>query len=760
MRPQSALPESTGLAGCVAAFAAVCALAWASLATNPLPPPAVASAPADTFSADRAAHHLRALTRTPRPIATAMNEDARRYIVDTLRDMHLQPEVQEATVERQWMDRLHNIHVTLAVVHNVVVRIPGVALDHMTRPALLLAAHYDSAGDTFGASDASSSAAMLETIRALRAAPPLANDTVFLFADGDAIGQLGEQAFVEQHRLARHIGLALRFRDLGNEGPVMPIDAHGDVGAVIAAWATGPAHPRGSSLMREVSWMIPNAGDIGPLAALDAPLVQFAAVRGKLGNWDTPQRFDRSTLQHEGDTMLSLARELGMQTLGRAAAQPDQLFFSLPFIGFVHYPVHNVWIITQLTCLLLACVCCAAVERSHVELVDIVKGAFGYALIVGVPLGVLYLDGLHGAYSYLATLQKGAQYVQGVALVITGLFVLGLRRLCSSVGTLAASLGTLAAMCALLVAYSWVAPGVTYLIVWPVLCASLAIAALHLPRVQALPPLARSAVLIVALLPAVALAAPAARDVYDMPTPFHLHLPLWLLVLVLGVAVPLLASAARRFAVRLAVLGGAALLAVPGSASAPEPAPAEPVPLVYYKDMVTWSEWWLARSPRLDPWSRKFFPDLQKPRRMIDLFGWDSDDLWYSRAKRTSLAFPYAILLQNDDGPKRHVAFDLTSKNAAPHIELYLDGGKPVHAELNGRVLSDDPQIRGWSMSIYGMRDQLMHFDFQLLAGILQVDVKEHMPGLPQQALPEPLPKRGFIPMSGETVSHDVLWFY
>jgi hypothetical protein len=757
---QSALPESPGLAGCVAALAAVCALAWASLATTVLPEPAGAGAPADAFSSERAARHLHALTRTPRPIATTMNEDARRYIIDTARTMGYQPEVQEATVQRQWIDRMHNIHVTLAVVRNVVVRKPGIALDHATRPALLLASHYDSNGDTVGASDASSSAAMLETLRALKNGPALANDVVFLFADGDAVGEMGELGFIEPHPLAKRVGLTLRFRDLGNEGPVIPQDAHGDAGVAIAAWAEGSAEPRGSSLMRELSSLMPNARGTGPLATLQAPLLQFAAVQGKLGKWDTPERFAPATLQHEGDTMLSLTRELGAKPLTRAAAKPDQLFFSLPLAGIVHYPATSLWASTRIVCLLLACVCCVAIARSGIDGVDIVKGAFGYALIAGVPLALLYLDGLHGAFSYLSALQSGALYVEGIALLMAGLFVLGLRRLCASVGAMAASLGALVWLAAVLVAISWLAPGASYLLALPVPCAAIAIGVLHLPRVQSLPSWTRFALLTAGLLPAVALAVPAARDAFVMPTPFRMHFPVWLLALVLGVSVPLLVVAGRRYTVRFAVLGAAALLAVPGSASAPERAPTPPLPLVYYKDMVTWSEWWLARQPALDDWSRALFPGLQKPRRLVELFGWDSDDIWYVRAKRTGLQFPYAILLRNDDEPKRRVAFDLSSKNAAPHIELRLDGGKPVRATMNGRLLSQDAQTRNWSMSIYGMRDQKMHFDLVLLAGILQIHVDEHMPGVPEHALPAPMPAHAFIPMTGETISHDALWFY
>ncbi|MGZ5201539.1 MAG: M28 family peptidase [Telluria sp.] len=762
MTTQSALPESTGLAGCVAAIAAVCALAWASLATTALPPPAVAGAPADAFSAGRAAHHLRALARTPRPVASAMNEDARRYIVETLRDLGLQPEVQEATVVRQSMDNQHNVHVTMAVVHNVVVRKPGVASDHARRPALLMAAHYDSDGDTLGASDAASSAALLETARALQANPPLPDDVVLLFADADRIGAMGEQAFAEQHPLARHIGLTLRFHHLGNEGPVIVQDAHGDVGAAIAAWAH--ANPRGSSLMREVARLMPDATGTGQLATLKAPLLQFASVEGRLGRWDTPERFSHETLQHEGDTMLSLARELGAARLDADAAVPDQIVFTLPLVGMVHYPASAIWNITGVTCLLLACVCAAAVQCGRAEAVDIVKGAFGFALAAGAPLAVLYLDGLHGAFSHLAARggsgQPDLRYVEGVALVIAALFVLGQRRLRKHIGSMNAALGALAWLAAMLIFLSWTAPGTTYLLAIPIVCAAIVLATLQVPRIQHMPAWLRTAMLTAGMLPTVALAVPAARDAFAMTTPFRLHIPLWLLALVLAVSLPLLVVTARRFAVRGALLAGAALLALPVTASAPQHEPPAPNPLVYYKDMPTWSEWWLAGARPPDAWTHAQFPGQPKARRLVELFGWDSDNLWYTRAPRTALQFPYAILLVNDDEPTRHVAFDLTSKNAAPRIELRLDGGKPWHAVLNGRVLSHDDQIRNWSMSLYGMRDQMLHFEFDLFAGILQVGVDEHIPGLPAQALPSHPPPGPLIPLTGETISHDVLWFH
>ncbi|GAB3468393.1 hypothetical protein GCM10027321_36740 [Massilia terrae] len=737
----------------------MCALAWASLATTALPPPSGAGAPADAFSAERAAVHLQALARTPRPIASSMNEQAREYIVAQLRGMGLQPEVQVATAVRQSVDNYHNVHVTLAVVHNIVARKPGAALDHARRPALLLASHYDSDPATQGASDAASAAAMLETARAMQSGPPPAGDVMFLFADGDRVGAMGEQAFAEQHPLAQRVGLTLRFQHLGNDGPVVLQRAHGAAGAAISAWARGPS-PRGSSLVSEATSLMPQARGSGPLASLRAPLLQFGAVEGRLGSWDTPQRFARATLQHEGDTMLSLAQALGARPLGHAAASGDQVYFTAPALGMVHYPASATWTITSIACLLLACVCAAAIEGDRLELTGIVKGAFGYALIAGGPLAVLYLDGLHGAFSHvIAPDASGLHYEQGVALLIAGLFVLGQRMLCARIGALAAALGALACLAAGLAAVTWLAPGISYLLAWPLIAATIALAAQLSPRVQALTGWMRFSLLLAGVLPAIALAMPAARDIFAMPTRFRIHIPLWLLMLVMGTAVALLGVAARRLAVRATVIVGAALLAIPGSASVPDKAPPGPNPLVYYKDMPTWSEWWLSRQSQPDQWTRQLFPDQVRAVKLVDVLGWNSHEVWYAKAPRNEIVFPHAIMLVNDKEPARRIVFDLTSKNSAPRIELHVGGGKPWRARMNEQLLSYDPEIRNWSMSIYGIRDQRMHFDLEMFGGIVGVGVEEHIPGLPDRSLAVPEPAGAYIPMSGETVAADMLWF-
>jgi hypothetical protein len=728
-----------------------------------LPQPAGAAASPWQFSANRAYVHVATLAGSPRPVASSMNTQARAYILATLRGMGLKPEVQTATVHRQSIDAGHNVHVTLAVVHNIVVLKPGNAPGHESRPAPLLATHYDSAPDTLGAADgAASAAAMLETLRALQAGPPLADDAVFLFADADKIGALGEQAFVEQHPLAKRIGAVLSFRNLGNQGPLYLYDTAGPAGEAIRRWASAAPDARGSSFLRDVHR---SAGQVGPLAALNAPVLAFATVAGRLGIYDTPARLALPSLQHEGDTMLALAREFARQPAPGPDAQQDVVYFTLPALGVITYPGWLVWPTTVLACLLLASVCRGAVRRGEADLIGLVKGTYGFALISAAPMAALFLAGRQAPVFELArdplsglpdmrVLAIGAAAVAALSIVLQ-------RWLRNTCGACAAGLGALLWIAVLLVLATVAMPGASFVLAWPLFAAAAALADLQSRRVAALPRPLGLALLLAGFAPALLLIGPALRDAVAVPAPPRLLLDVELLALLLGLGSMLIASLAKRFAVRSLVLAGLGLLALPGTAGAPAQAPLKPNPLVYYKDMPTWSEWWLARDAVLDDWPRALFAAQPRPRRLVDVFGWDSDDLWYARATRSEqVSFPYAIQLANDAPPNRRIEFDLTSKNRAPNIELSLWGGKPWRASVNGREITNDGQVRNWSLSIYGMEDNRLHFDMDLVGDpYLIVHVEERMPGVPGQALPSRIPGGVFMPGTGQTVAADNLYF-
>ncbi len=119
MFPDSASP----VRGIAAAFILVAFLSWLALR------PAQATAPATDFSAARAGADLALLAKTPRPIASSANHQARAWLVERLRAIGLDPQVQRALVQKNYVDYNANYEATMGVVHNVLVRLPGTAPD-------------------------------------------------------------------------------------------------------------------------------------------------------------------------------------------------------------------------------------------------------------------------------------------------------------------------------------------------------------------------------------------------------------------------------------------------------------------------------------------------------------------------------------------------------------------------------------------------------------------------------------------------------
>lgn len=784
MLPDSSFSLPTGRAGLAAGLVLVAFLGYLALRPTrpPLPPAAPLDAPGAQFSAARAARHVEQLAQAPRPIASGANRAARDYLVRQLRALGLEPEVQRAIVQKNVVDFNANYEATLAVVHNVLVRLPGSAPAPQRRRALLLVAHYDSAPASLAAAGgAAPVAALLETLRALRAlgadAPP-ANDVLVLFADGERAGSLGMQAFVEQHPWVREVGLALRFDGAGSGGPLELVNTHGANRAAIDGWLLAAPDVAGSSLMHEVYRLVPRPLRAGALARLEVPVLQFAN-RGKPFDraqvLDVPGRLEHATLQHMGSAMLRLARHFGAAQLDPRAAH-GQAVFALPLAGTVQYGGVLAWALTGLACLLLAGTLWIARRRSGLDYPELAAACF-IVPSIGVALGVLawqlWMQGpaLHRAWNPAAPThaQYALLYLGAIVALCTGLFIAAQRALRRLTGTPAAMLGALVSLTLLLLAASWLAPGASYLIAWPLLAALASFAGLHSRRVAAWPAAARLAVLLLGVLPAVLLVPPALRDTFMVLSPLRMNLPVAMLALLLGVSTLLLAHA-RRYVARALLLAGLGGLALAGSADDFSEAPlARANGLVYYKDMPSWDAYWLHPDAPLDPWQRSLFANLKRPHVFVNVFGWDSPKQWYAWAPRDGLEFPFVRILRNGKAPDRHAEFTLVSKNRAPQIRMEVKYARPVRVTVNGRVLLD-VEAKTLSIVLYGMEDTLLHFRIDVLSDpIFAIKVEEILPGLPERLLPprppQPQPPQPagmppLIPLSGKSISADVLWFY
>ena len=114
--------------------------------------------------------------------------------------------------------------------------------------AFLLMAHYDSMPTSLGASDGGAGvAALLETLRAIKVGPPLRNDVIFLFTDGEERGLLGARAFVDSHPWADDVGVVLNLAARGYTGPAYMFETSDEGGWIVQEVAKAAPYPLAAS---------------------------------------------------------------------------------------------------------------------------------------------------------------------------------------------------------------------------------------------------------------------------------------------------------------------------------------------------------------------------------------------------------------------------------------------------------------------------------------------------------------------------------
>ena len=294
------------------------------------PPVAVpASAPLTSFSAERAMKHVLAIAQRPHPIGSAEHDRVRDYLIAQLSILGLEPQIQNATgVGTRSADA--------GRVQNILARIPG---GQSGGPAVLLVAHYDSVEAAPGAADDGAGiAAILETVRAVRAGAPLSHDIIVLFTDGEEPGLLGAAAFVREHPWAKDVAMALNFEARGTTGRSLMFETgRGNLDAV-RLLRTVPGVTAGS-VFTTIYRTMPVDTDLSELALLGTPALNFAFGDGAdryHTSHDDIAHLNTGSLQHHGQQALALAHAFANGPLPRPRTG-DAVFFELPGVGLVVY---------------------------------------------------------------------------------------------------------------------------------------------------------------------------------------------------------------------------------------------------------------------------------------------------------------------------------------------------------------------------------------------------------------------------------------
>jgi hypothetical protein len=375
-------------------------VALAASAVFDLKPPDIvsASAPDVEFSSERAMKRLQAIAQRAHPVGSPENEGVRNYLLRELEALGTNPRVQNTTAVNYPRRNL----IIAGTVNNVIAKLDGTA----NSKSVLLVGHYDSVPTGPGAADDGAAvAALLETLRALKAGPPLKNDVMLLFTDGEEAGLLGAHAFVDEDPLARQVGVVLNFEARGNRGPSIMFETSAQNGWLVGEFAKAAPHPLANSATSDIYKYLPNDTDFSVFRRAGTAGLNFAFIERVVTyhtQFDTVENLDQRSIQHHGSYALALARHFANLNLDNAKAR-DAVYFSTLGSAFIHYP--GFWSIglAVLTLLLFIGVAAVGLRAKEFTASGVAVGAFAFLLSMIAAAGIVailwwIIRNLHSGY--------------------------------------------------------------------------------------------------------------------------------------------------------------------------------------------------------------------------------------------------------------------------------------------------------------------------------------------------------------------------
>ena len=713
-----------------------------------LKPPAAAGidAPSNEFSAARAMKHLEAIAQSPRPVGSAEHAAAREYIVSQLRAQGVEPEVQEAVAVGRRREQAH-----AATVRNVIGVLKG--LNNGNAKAVLLASHYDSVLRGPGAADDGAAvASMLETLRALKSNPPLQNDVIFLFTDAEETGLLGARAFVK-HPLAQKVGLVINFDARGTSGPAIMFETSEGNGWLIGEFAKAAPHPIANSLSYDLYKLLPNDTDLSVFKFANLPGLNFAFIGDYLNyhsTFDTIDRLDQDTLQHQGASALALTRHFGFPDLNQIQASDVTYFDVLGTIVIRYAKFWNI-VLTVLVTLLFAAVLVLGIRKGELSILKVVLGAIGFLLSSAIAVGSItflwqiirrvYYTALSPAHTYNSHLYLIAFTALAVA-IMTLSYLVYLRFI--SMPNLA--MGALLWWVPLAILSAFLLPGANYLLVWPALFSLGALAFWFTARDRKM---TNHVVLALCAVPGLILLTPM---IYLVFLGFGVGLiagVMAVVVIALSLLVPhlcLMLKANKYVVPGVALLVAIAFLVAGSMTAGFNKQRPKPNVVFYGLNADTGAAKWLSTDFQPDEWTSQFFSMNYDGNATAEFIPFYSVPVLAGDAPVVQLAPPtLKVTSDTNDGTLRTITMHIASARQAPSLVAFVSPGVEIEdALINGTTATIDNftvSENGWGVRYYGLPAE--GFDLTLKVPMDQqvelrlIDQSYKLPDVPYRPRPD-----------------------
>ena len=469
--PMNPSASSVSITEALLSFFFILLVAIAALSYLVSPAVIPASAPATDFSAERAMEHLKVIAREPHPTGSIANARVRDYLVEQLKQEGLEPQIQRTGVASLMEDFPGPYGA--GTVENILARLKG----SNSTGVVLLMAHYDSVAPAPGATDDGSGVAtLLETLRALRSRTPPRNDVVIVFTDGEELGTVGVQGFVDEHPWAKEVSVAFNLDAGGSCGPASISETKHLHEWLVYEIAKTVRHPLTASL------------DLFPrFAGLDSTELDSAIPTLEGGysgcktayhtRMDNLQNLDPRSIQDEGNYTLAVARDLAGLDLKRTREEHRLVYFTL-FGQLIIYPMTWVLPLMIITLALFIGVLLLAFRRGRLRGRGLGLSLLLWPAATAAASGaVAFLWRVLQALHLVSSSFESAYNAQTYALGFLALTIAATSSLCVTfrrkAGTLDLAMSAFLLCMALLVLTYFFAPGTSFLLMWPLFFALL-----------------------------------------------------------------------------------------------------------------------------------------------------------------------------------------------------------------------------------------------------------------------------------------------
>jgi hypothetical protein len=403
-----------------------------------VPRPAPADAPPTAFSAGRAMIDVRAIAQRPHPVGSADHARVQALLLQRMAALGLQTSTQTGPISQGSARYLQEMGGDPAAANysatNLIGVLPG---RNPALPAVALMAHYDTVPMSAGAADDTTGvAAILETVRAIRARGPAERTLVVLITDAEEIGLDGARVFWGGHPLRDRIGAVVNLEARGGGGRAMMFETGRGNAQTIALFGRAGVRAGGgvtsNSLAVFVYELMPNGTDFTIPKDRGVQGVNLAFI-GRPEQYhapaSTPDQLDQGSVQHIGAQALETADALLRADVLPARTRNTVYADLFGRVVLMHAPAIG-WLLWAAAALLLAGAAWRARARADLTFADVGRGVVDGLWFLSCGLVIAQAVRLLGgpmsaraddAGSYYALLARLPWLEAGVALSVLAL---------------------------------------------------------------------------------------------------------------------------------------------------------------------------------------------------------------------------------------------------------------------------------------------------------------------------------------------------